>query len=99
MTWEGARSQRAGDLKGPGGSGGSAKRPHTEAESCTGAGPAGSSRAPPAAAAASAPPRTPSAARSASPAVRSAGRGKYKHIVNQKDLYRSHNWLTPFQFL
>ncbi|KAL0627292.1 hypothetical protein AAY473_000601, partial [Plecturocebus cupreus] len=54
--------------------------PLTWAESCTGAAPAGSSRAPPAAVAASAPPRTPSAARSAPPAARSAATGTPEHI-------------------
>lgn len=60
VHWEGGISQGTGT-----GRGGWGCVARTGAASCTGAGPAGSSRAPPAAAAASAPPPTPSVARSA----------------------------------
>ena len=57
----------------------------TGAGSCTGAGPAGSSRAPPAVAAASAPPPTPSAGRSA-PTVWSWAVGGERNTSHEKGI-------------
>lgn len=60
VHWEGGISQGTGTGRGVG-----VGVARTGEASCTGAGPAGSSRVPPAAAVASAPPPTPSVARSA----------------------------------
>lgn len=64
----------------------------TGAGSCTGAGPAGSSHAPPAAVAASAPPRTPNACHSVLTVGSWAEGGKCK-TVNEKGIIGSHRFL------